>query len=257
MKKGIAVLLIALLLAALCAPALAASFYLDPNAFTVNLHPGEDLLRRLQLKNAGDVAIADVKDIKTTGKDNVGYSVSFSKESVELSLKTNDVPGQSVTSMNVLLSNGATKAVKVTVNNQWNYAPKIRWYHVMPHDSGYPMIKLSMSDDYGMTNVCFVRTWTENGVEQKEIYDIVSLGEQTTAVCFHTLKEIGTYSVQINDGTEKRFNSKALAVVLDTDGDGYADSYYDAATPGEVMTFTNPAAPAANADASAAAPDSL
>lgn len=244
MKKFFAMLLIAMLCMALAAPALAASTYLSVSSSTLKLHPLESQTVTISIKNADGAVFESVPaagDIKCT-KAGIADMPSFDASGVGTKEMKMTIPvtakhGQTVMTITFTLSSGKRYTAKVTVNVRDNYAPAIRWYHVMIDEkTGYPMIKLSMWDDVALTNVCFIREWTEDGILRSETYDIVNLGEQQTAVCYHTMRKPGAYYVQINDGTKLRFDSKALATAYDADGDGAVDSYRDEAKQDTVLT---------------------
>lgn len=244
MKRFLAVMLIAVLCAALAVPALASSLYLSASASTLKLHPSDSQTITVSIKNANGAVFQSVpaaSDVKVT-KAGIAEAPTFDAAGVGTKEMRVTIPasakrGQTVMTITFSLSNGKRYTVKLTINVRDNFAPAIRWHRVMIDEkTGYPMIKLSMWDDVALTNVCFIREWTENGITQTETYDIVNLGEQQIAVCYHTMRKPGTYYVQINDGTKLRFDSKAIATALDADGDGAVDSYRDEAKPNDTLT---------------------
>ena len=131
---------------------------------------------------------------------------------------------------------GETEVNKtITVNIvPYNAVPEMKWYNIQYNEeNNYPQLKVSMTDDMGLSNICYVRKWTdENGEEQHEIYDIISLHGKQEAVVFRTLDKVGAYSIQINDigkdycGKTQRYDSKTLITLVDMDGNGVPDAYY-------------------------------
>lgn len=125
------------------------------------------------------------------------------------------------------------KIVKITIF-PYNEVPEMQWYNIQYNEeNNYPQLKVSMTDDIGLSNICYIRKWTdENGTEQSEIYDIISLYGKQEAVVFRTLDKVGAYSIQINDigkeysGKTRRYDSKTLITLVDMDGNGVPDAYY-------------------------------
>lgn len=197
----------------------------------VLLHPGETAGVVVTLKNPGSVTFSATDKTSSSNEkvlplSNVTLSYSGENEAT-LWFYADTQQGRSTYKAEFELSNGRKYTLTFAVSVYENYAPVLRWNNLQFSDAGYPQLKLAMEDDFGLSNVCFVRNWTdEAGAAQREIYDIISLYGQTDAIIFRTLDKPGEYSIQVNDGTKKRLNTKTLITVLDTDGNGVIDTYF-------------------------------
>lgn len=230
MRRIIALLLCAALLLSLATglalaaeekPRLAA----DPGV--LYLHPGETGTVKLTLKNAQSSAAPKLE----SEDDEIaqGAGVTALDKGWSLTIRAGSKRGGTHVTAKLVLSSGKTVSRVLSVFVAGNFAPKLKWYHVLINkDNGYPQLKLSMTDDFGLKDVCFVREWTDDdGDILTETYSIVTLAD-TEAVCFRTLAHPGRYSVQINDNASPaaRYNSETLVTLVDVDHNGVADAYY-------------------------------
>ncbi len=236
MKKTIAILLMLTMLLSISSVALAAS---KPSVRSkvnpVEAHPEEEVKFSITIRNVEDVFFKEIplQENIEFSKPDIIQSIEFDDKclntlKMDVTIKGGTKEGYTTVKIPFVLTDGKKYEVKLTMRNYKNYAAKMDWHHILINkETNLPMIKLAMSDDFGLTNVCFVREWKdENGVDCREIYDIYSLDKKLDAVRFRTLDKVGAYSVQVNDGTKKRFNSKVLVHVLDTDKNGVVDTYY-------------------------------
>ena len=252
MKKILSMLLIAVFLVALAVPALAAPS-MKMSASTLYLHPGENGFVSIPVKGAGshDKDEFWIQMTKNESSNvNIAYLNNWSEENMKLEIEA-VAPGKATIALGftvfyapkydekgvfVEYTKEKSFSFKLKVVAEYNFAPKLVWSQVeMNSESGFPQLKIRMTDDYGLMTVCFVRSWaSEGGAPQKEIYDIISLYDDTDRIVFRTLDKPGEYSLQINDnyaqevagGKTARTNTKVLIVLVDTDGDGVADAYY-------------------------------
>ncbi len=249
LKKILVFCLSLALIAAVSVPAMAASSpVLNQSVTTLYLHPSDIGYVQFTIKNVShshDLILSAVKNaagvVVSTGYtwDKTNSLISFNAPSnqttvykcyFDLAYIANETPegGGTPNTLNFVKT--------VTIKVADNFVPRIRWSRILINEAnGYPQLKLSMTDDWGLMDICFVRNWTdENGAAQREIYDIISLYDQMTAVVFRTLDKPGEYSVQINDNYAQlvagaktgRFNSKTLITLVDTDKNGVADAYF-------------------------------
>lgn len=227
MRRMMALALLAVMLLTLT-PALAEKPRLTAEPGVLYLHPGETGTVKLALKNGQTGAAPTLKS--DDGAIARGAGVSGSGRSWTLSIKAGEDSGMFThVTASLVLDDGKKLSRTLNVHVADNFAPRIKWYHILTDSSsGYPQLKLSMTDDFGLEDVCIVRRWTdEAGDELTEIYDVLSLSG-TEAVRFRTLSKPGAYSVQINDnGTPAaRFNSDILLTLTDVDHNGVSDAYY-------------------------------
>ena len=235
-KLCICLLLLALTLTA-AMPALANASVaptVTVSASEIAIRAGETGSFIFTLQNPGDHFIntvtnswTDPNDVMTSLSTPPADTTKVLKLTIADDAQAQQIPGN----VTIILDNGATFNFTLQVIVRPPYAlPQLKWHRVeLNPENGYPQLKLSMTDDAGLMNVCFIRSWTdENGASQEEIYDIISLYDQTAAVVFRTLDKPGEYSVQINDNDSptNRRNTKVLITLVDTDQNGVADAYY-------------------------------
>ena len=249
LKKILVFCLSLALIAAVSVPAMAASSpVLNQSVTTLYLHPSDTGYVQFTVKNLDypyDLVLSAVKNAA-----GVVVSTGYTWDKIH-SLISFEVPSNKTTVYKCYFDLACTEGASpegggihntlnfvktVTIKVADNFVPRIRWSRILINEAnGYPQLKLSMTDDWGLMDICFVRNWTdENGAAQREIYDIISLYDQMTAVVFRTLDKPGEYSVQINDNYAQlvagaktgRFNSKTLITLVDTDKNGVADAYF-------------------------------
>ena len=262
MKKTLCFLLtLSLALTLLCAPALAAAPSISQSSFTLYGYPGGSVSFSAPVKNWDpDTMIIGIRKQSISDESVVSLSIRWARSGNTFTFDNLLKPGKATVNIVISLDydyplvanpDGSTGPevdfegthktktfkIKATVYVADNFAPRLQWKNVqLNEETGYPQLKIRMTDDFGLSNVCFVRKWTdENGAEQSEIYDIISLYDQTDATIFRTLDKPGEYSLQINDtgleydGTEGavlRNDTKVLITLVDTDSNGVADAYF-------------------------------
>lgn len=192
------------------------------------LHPGETGTVKLTLKNGQADAAPTLKSDDTAVAQGAGVSGSGNSWTLSIAAGTKADALAHVTA-SLTTKDGKKLSRVLNIHVAANFAPRAKWYHILTDQaSGYPQLKLAMTDDFGLKNVCFVRQWTDDaGDELTEIYDIITLSGKE-AVCFRTLSLPGAYSVQINDNhtPAARYHSDILLTLVDIDHNGVADAYY-------------------------------
>ncbi len=107
-----------------------------------------------------------------------------------------------------------------------NQQSKLNWVECHINEEGWPQLWISLSAPSGLVNVIFVRHYTdENGQPAEERYGIYSLYGANNEVRYRTLRDVGQYSLVINNLANKQTVTDIIASLSDTDGNGVPDTF--------------------------------